>query len=368
MPKNQCKLSTGITKMNILITGVGGPTPRSFALSIKKIGQKFNNVQFFATDNNPLSIGLYQKDIFEKSFLVPSCTLSKYWDEIEKIVKENNIELAIIQPELEVLEWSKRVLESKLPCAVFLPEYNLAQALVDKSKLNEILFQHGLTPAYYSFNRDELNIDTLFSQLGEEFWVRSSKGTSGLGSLKITGRNSLLNWVQLNSEVKTFLASKLLTGRNLACKLLYWNGELIRSASAERVNYIMSKVSPSGITGNTSFGRFLNDEKIVDISKRAMSLLFEKFNLPAHGFYTVDLKEDENGIPFITEINVRHVAFTQCFAAAGANFAEDILSLMIDDNLFDRKYKMYTFEKDLIFLRDVDTLPILMKESNLLTF
>ena len=75
---------------------------------------------------------------------------------------------------------------------------------------------------------------------------------------------------------------------------------------------------------------------------------------------------DENGKPYITEINVRHVAFTQCFAAAGANFAEDTIRLLDDDEEFDKNYKMYEFEKDLIFLRDVDNLPILMKESELL--
>ena len=51
-----------------------------------------------------------------------------------------------------------------------------------------------------------------------------------------------------------------------------------------------------------------------------MNRLFEKSNAAKHGFYTVDFKEDEKGDAFITEVNVRHVAFTQCFAAAGCKF------------------------------------------------
>ena len=35
---------------------------------------------------------------------------------------------------------------------------------------------------------------------------------------------------------------------------------------------------------------------------------------------------------------------------------------------FDKEYKMYQFEKNLIFLRDVDSIPILMKETELLNF
>ncbi len=352
--------------MKILVTGVGGPTPRSFTLSLKKFGTKFNNSTFIATDNNPLSIGLYQKDLFEKSYLIPGCTDENYWNNINQIIDENNIEYAIIQPELEVLEWSKYAQNNTLPCKVLLPDYQLACSLVDKAQLNEILLPLNLTPLSFEFDRNYQNLNEIFDKLGSEFWVRSSKGTSGLGSLKINNLESLKNWIHINNEVTTFLASKFLTGRNLACKLLYWNGKLVRSASAERVNYIMSKVAPSGITGNTSFGRFLNDKKIVSVAIKAMDYLFNNLNIKPHGFFTIDLKEDENGKPFITEINVRHVAFTQCLAAAGANFAEDTMRLLSNDESFDHNYKMYEFEKDLIFLRDVDSYPILMKETEFL--
>jgi carbamoyl-phosphate synthase large subunit len=98
-----------------------------------------------------------------------------------------------------------------------------------------------------------------------------------------------------------------------------------------------------------------------------MEHLFEYSKAKKHGFYTVDFKEDGNGKAYITEINVRHVAFTQCFAAGGANFAEDTIRLLSVDDTFDMNYKMYEFEKDLIFLRDVDSLPVLMKEHQLLS-
>ncbi len=175
------------------------------------------------------------------------------------------------------------------------------------------------------------------------------------------------NWITINPDVKKFLASEYLPGRNLACKLLNYNGELLRGAVGERVNYIMAKVAPSGITGNTSFGRLLNDPKVFEVAKKAMDFLFQKTGAKQHCFFTVDLKEDEQGIPKITEINIRHVAFTQCFAAGGANFAEDTIRLLDKDSTFDKSFKLYEFEPDLIFLRDVDALPIIMCESQLLT-
>ena len=350
--------------MKILITGVGGPTPRSFAISLQKYS-KYAKFEFIATDINPLAIGLYQKDLFKKSYIVPRATDKNYWNVIEKIIAENAIEFAIILPELEVLEWSKRKQNGALPCKVLLPDYSMAELLVDKAKMTNLLEVLDIVPKSIEFSRNEANLDKIGNKLGYPYWVRSTSGTSGLGSLKIEGRNSLKDWIHINPDVNMFLASTFLSGRNLACKLLYFKGKLLRAAIGERVHYIMAKVSPSGITGNTSFGRLLNEPKLVEKAIKAMDYMFQHTGAKIHGFFTVDFKEDEHGKPYITEVNVRHVAFTQCFAAGGANFAEDTIRLLDNDPDFDREFKIYEFEKDLIFLRDVDAQPILMKECDL---
>ncbi len=351
--------------MKILMTGVGGPTPRSFALSLKKYSN-IENIEFIGTDINPLAIGLYQKELFSHSYIVPPAWHNDYWSAISNIVEKHKIDYAVILPELEVLEWSKKNEEGVLPCQSLLPDFNLAEFLVNKAKMTEVLKDLNIVPKSIEFSRNETDLSHIGQEIGYPYWVRSTSGSSGLGSLKIDDVSSLKNWIQINPNVGQFLASEFLSGRNLACKLLYHNGKLMRSAVAERVHYIMSKVAPSGITGNTSFGRLLNEPKIVDEAVRAMEKMFEYTDAQKHGFFTVDFKEDGNGKPFITEINVRHVAFTQCFAAGGANFAEDTIRLLNNEENYDRNYKMYEFEKDLIFLRDVDEIPVLMKESDLL--
>ena len=352
--------------MKILITGVGGPTPRSFAISLQKYST-YTNYEFIATDINPLSIGLYQKELFKKSYIVPQASAANYWEEIDKIITNNNIEYAVILPELEVIEWSRKQKEGKLPCKVLLPDLVLAELLVDKAKMTDVLKGLNLVPKSVEFSRDDENLKRISEQLGYPYWVRSTSGSSGLGSLKIEDEDSLKNWIHINPSVTNFLASKFLPGRNLACKILYYKGKLIRAAIGERVNYIMAKVAPSGITGNTSFGRLLNDPKVFELANKAMDHMFKHTGAKKHGFFTVDFKEDEIGKPYITEVNVRHVAFTQCFAAGGANFAEDTMRLLDHDPHFDKTFKLYEFEKDLIFLRDVDALPILMKETELIT-
>lgn len=351
--------------MKILITGVGGPTPRSFAIALKKYSF-YKRFELIGTDINPLAMGLYQNELFNKTYVVPPASHPEYWNVMQSILTENKIDMAIILPELEVMAWSKRKETQALPCKALIPDFSMADLLVDKSKMTEILKDLDIVPPSVTFSRDTENLKEVFEVLKGNFWVRSTSGTSGLGSLKVEDEDSLKNWIQINPNVSQFIASKFLPGRNLACKMLYHNGQLLRTACAERVNYIMAKVAPSGITGNTSFGRLLNEPNLVAEAKRAMDFLFQYTGAKQHGFFTVDFKEDENGKPYITEINVRHVAFTQCFAAGGANFASDTVRLLNEDATFDRNYKMYEFEKDLIFLRDVDSLPILMKEAELL--
>ncbi|WP_335967176.1 hypothetical protein [Galbibacter sp. PAP.153] len=351
--------------INVLINGVGGPTPRSIARSL----HRYSNMEYtiIGTDINPRAHGLYEKDLYHETYVIPPAGNPAYWSAINNIIEKHDIEIAIVQPELEVLEWTKYKKEGGIwPCKVFLPDHAIVENLIDKALMTNILKKIGLVPA--SITIDPLNIDysAIEQQLPYPFWIRSTSGSSGLGSLKVKDKASLKNWITINPKVNEFIASTFLSGRNLACKLLFHKGKLLRAACGERVNYIMSKVAPSGITGNTSFGRLLNEPKLIDASLKALELISIHTGQELHGFFTADFKEDQNGTPFITEINVRMVAFNMSFAAGGANFSEDIIRILTEDPTFDYSYKMYEFEKDLIFLRDVDAEPKLMKETELL--
>ena len=352
--------------MNILINGVGGPTPRSIARTLRQF-TNYKNLNLIGTDINPIAYGLYENDLYDKTYLIPSAKQDGYWKALEKIIKNHKIDIALVHPEHEVLAWSKRQTEKNdLPCKAYLPDNSLCEALVDKSKMTKLLKETDLVPKSFVFDAKTTDFTALENRLDYPFWIRATAGSSGLGSLKVHSQEALKNWLNINPNVKIFIASTFLPGRNLAVKLLYHKGDLLRSASAERVNYIMSKVAPSGITGNTSFGRLLNEPELVERATQAMDILFEKLNVKKHGFFTADFKEDESGKPYITEINVRMVAFNLSFAAAGANFTKDIVDLLMQNQNINLDYKMYEFEPHTIFLRDVDAEPKLMKENELL--
>ncbi|WP_226930662.1 hypothetical protein [Halomonas sp. 3F2F] len=348
-------------KINILVTGVGGPTPRSFVRSVLDSGA--DSYRFIGVDANPLAIGLYDKSSYDHTYLVPRADDERYWLEISKIIDHHQIQFAVVLPEVEVVAWSKRKDLEGLPCKAFISSSQPTEALIDKKKLHEILADKPYIPRYCTFSNGLKSLDFT---LDYPFWVRGTVGSSGLGSLKVTSEKELDEWMQINPLIEEFIASEFLPGRNLACKVIYMDGKILRSACAERVTYIMSKVAPSGITGNTAFGRMINDIQLVNIADDAIISFFNHYQSKANGIFTVDFKEDAQGNPMITEINVRFVAFISSLAQAGANLPLDYLEMNLNPDNFSHVYKHYEFPKGTIFLRDVDEKPVVMNEKDLL--
>jgi len=352
---------------NILVTGVGGPTPRSFVRAIK-LCKSSSSFRFIGVDCNPLAYGLYDRSLFEDNYLVPKADDEEYWQVINGIVEKEDIQGAVILPEAEVLEWALNKSKLDRDVITHLPDYNLANLLVDKHKLHELLDGSVLIPRFRRVNPSNYNYQKLIEEIGNIFWIRSTKGSSGLGSLKIESEAALSEWISINKDVSEFIATEYLPGRNMACKMLYFNGQLKRTASAERVNYIMAKVAPSGITGNTSFGRLINEPELVRLSEQALERISSEIGAKLNGIFTVDFKEDPNGVPKITEINIRHVAFTSSIAAGGANIPLDTLQAMFAEEGGEHMKRIdYTYDEPMIFIRDVDSEPIVMRESELLS-
>lgn len=351
--------------MNVLISGVGGPTPRSVARSIRYYSN-YSESTLIGTDCDPLAHGLYQTSLYDATHVVPPAGSPDYWPAIQQIVDTHGIDLALIHPEQEVLEWvARRERGEALPCPALLPDRGIAELLTDKAAMSRALAGTPFIPPTLEVIPGQTTTEQLGAQLGYPFWVRAARGSSGAGSYKVDNAAAFDRWIAMNPATKSFLASRYLPGRNLACKLLYHDGRLVRAASAERVEYIMSRTAPSGITGNTRFGRLLNHPALVERSAQILDRLFRETGSRPHGFFTADFKEDAQGRPMLTEINIRMVAFNLSFAAAGANFTQDTLRLLTGDPGFDSAFHEYRFTPGTIFLRDVDGDPILMNEADL---
>jgi carbamoyl-phosphate synthase large subunit len=111
------------------------------------------------------------------------------------------------------------------------------------------------------------------------------------------------------------MIQEFLPGRNLNWSAVYADGTLVASAAMERLQYLLGNVAPSGVTGQVKLCATVVDERIAQISDQVVRAI----DPTPHGIYSVDLRENEDGNPRVTEINPRLAGRPWLFANAGAN-------------------------------------------------
>lgn len=343
--------------MKILVTGACGVTSRAVARSIK-LSRKYHAAHLIGMDIFMNQYAIYE-GLFDRIYKVPYYNDPTYKQVVNSIVDRENVDLAIVIPEPEVLTWA----ESKLPTQTLLPPVHFCRISLSKRLLHETLKDSGLVPSFHFCTRDEILNDAVDDFPPVPFWLRDcGEGTtSAMGAIKIKDIEDVKAWARLQKDVTDFMASEYLPGRNLAFCMLFSNGELLKYACAQRIDYFMAHLVMSGISGNTCFGRLVNLDAVKTVAQKAIRIITDSTREEMVGLVTVDLREDANGKPLVTEINLRHVAFTSAFAQAGANMVE--AQILATQGLVDEiDRKEVVFPRNNAFIRDIDGTPIWVSE------
>lgn len=351
----------------VLITGIGGLTPRSIATVLR---EKYADYKLIGIDANPKSMGFFMRKgermLVDEHYVCPRCDAPNYFDFIDKLVKDKHIDYAFVQPEAEIVAWGQYCEEQgRFPCEVFMGCKQLSESLRDKSIMAELLKNTEFIPKTIKVTQQNPKYEEVEQQIGFPCWIRATEGTGGLGSLCLQDMSSYKSWLFINSSIQEFTVSEFLTGRHLANQMLYYNNEYVKGAALECVEYVMANTAPSHVTGNTHFARFLNEDRINEFCDRCVKFLCNKLNVPAHGILSFDLKEDSNGQLKVTEVNIRHMAYTGVMAQVGFDLISDTMTLMVDGHAGRvRRDPFHHYDKPYIFLRDVDVEPIVLESEN----
>ena len=244
------------------------------------------------------------------------------------------------------------------------PSPEFCELAISKKKLFNLLKDTHLIPISEDLSRKDAFDDNYKLPLKFPMWVRdASAGTaSGKGSFKANNITELRAWVMINTGIENFQISEFCPGGNYGVLCLFEHGKLLKCAIAERLEYIMAKVAVSGITGNTSMGRFLNDEHIKEQALDAIQRVCEATNSIMHGVVVVDMKADANGVAKVTEINIRYVAYNCLLANAGFNLAEyHLLTALGKSNELTPEVEI-EFPKNNMWFRDVDAVPLYVED------
>lgn len=351
----------------ILITGIGGLTPRSIATIIR---ENHPDYKLIGCDTEKKAMGFFMKtkagrNLIDKYYVAPRCDSPDYFPFIERIAAENRVDYAFVQPESEIVEWGQYFEDhGKFPVPIFMGCKLLSESLRDKSIMAELLEGTDFIPKTIKVTQENPRFEDVEKEIGFPCWIRATEGTGGLGSLCLDDTSSYKSWLFINSRIREFTVSEFLTGRHLANQMLYYNGEYVKGAALECAEYVMANTAPSHVTGNTHFGRFLNEDQINKFCDDCIKYLEKKLGVKAHGILSFDLKEDKNGNLKVTEVNIRHMAYTGVMAHVGFDLIEDTIKIMEDGNA-DRveRDQYHHYEKPYIFLRDVDVEPIILERE-----
>lgn len=80
-----------------------------------------------------------------------------------------------------------------------------------------------------------------------------------------------------------------------------------------------------------------------------------------HGVLSYDIKEDTEGNFKVTEVNIRHMAYTGVMAQVGFDLVTDTIQILEDGHAGNIKREtFFQYNNPYIFLRDVDTEPVVL--------
>ncbi|MGH3080766.1 MAG: ATP-grasp domain-containing protein [Gaiellaceae bacterium] len=146
------------------------------------------------------------------------------------------------------------------------------------------------------------------------------------------------------------MVSEFLPGREFAFQSLWVDGELVTSAARERLEYVFGHLMPSGQGSSPSVARTVRRQDVNELAARAVGAV----DADATGVVCVDLKEDGDGNPLVTEINAGRFFTTSNFLAeAGANMPYEYVRLALGESP-DRLSRFDAVEPDLYWVRMID--------------
>lgn len=332
----------------ILVTGAGGSAGIGFCRCSNGANEK---IFLVGTDCNPLTAHFSETD---RRFIVPRADSLSYIEVLNKLIHSLDIEMVHPQPDIEVLEISKG--KDKLDALTFLPDYKVVSKAQNKFVAYRALEKQGVEVAPSSMINHLEDLERCFDEFGGKVWVRAIKGAGGKGSLLCRDTDIARSWINHWGGWGNFMGSEYLPGKNIGWDSIWEEGELLLYHTKERLEYAMAGSSPSGISGTAGTIVSIDRADVLEIAKDAVLALDPNPN----GVYAVDLKENWDGVPCVTEINAGRFLTSSLhfFAITGYNLPYFYVRLAYGESpSFDVDYP-----KGMCIIRTLDTPPILLKK------
>lgn len=166
-----------------------------------------------------------------------------------------------------------------------IPYPDMELFMADSLIAGQVMPRNFLPPrSHINLCRDKAKLAEVMGDLAPKtYWVRDTVGAGGSGA-------------QMQSEY--------LPGDNYSVEFVAFQGKILASFQKKRVSYsVKSKTQGIDNRGSSAVSVVTDDPAVNLTANEALKRLSVHTERSAHGFYGIDLKCDENGVPKVTEIN-----------------------------------------------------------------
>ena len=309
----------------ILVTSAGGGASNNLMKGLRECSFP---VFLVGTSIDPYYLARSRAD---RNYLIPRVDSGEpYLAALERIIDREAIDLIIPNNDVEVPAVSAA--RDRLGARTYLPAHETIGLCQDKLDLTRHLAAQGIrVPETYPVGtRDQAT--EIFASFGnpDRLWCRMRRGGGSKGSLPVKNPDQVHFWVNYWTEMRgvpegMFVLCEYLPGRDYAVQSLWHEGELIQAKTCERLDYLFGGIMPSGSSSTPRVARTLDDPLINELCVATVRAVDPR----ATGLFCIDLKEDREGVPCVTEINIgRFFMITPLFNTVGRhNMAELYLRL-----------------------------------------
>jgi len=294
----------------------------------------------------------------DRLYLTPPTSSPTFGPALLRLVEHDKIDLVIPSGDQDVLVLAG--LREQLGSRCFLPDSAIIDVCRDKLALTQFLGSRGVPVPVTGPVSSLGDLGALFRHLGPSrpLWCRARAGSRSLGAAPVNTVRQARAWIRYWAEVRgipvdRFIVSEYLPGRDFMCMSLWRQGRLVLISTFEKLSYFGGEAHPSGTSSLSSLAKTIIDDRLVDICCQAVGALSSS----ASGAFSIDLKENRDGLACITEINagrffIGMTAFDHvCRERAASVYVRLALGEAVE--LPDPRVTI----PDFYVVRDLDTLP-----------
>lgn len=341
----------------IHIGGAGGAPSNNVIRSLRE-----SNRQDYLIGTSSVPTDLFLANVDERYIVLPA-THPEYRKNILRLLATTRPDFIHVQHDFEVRAISRiRDDIHALGIKTFLPSAETIEKCVDKYLSYEIWHAAGLRVPQTIRLNDVDDLKRAFDTLGGTLWIRAVEGGGGQGAVPTDNYEFARLWIERFRGWGRFSAAQLLTERSVTWLSIWYDGELVVAQGRQRHSWNFGNRTVSGVTGITGVAQTVSDPIVDRVAQDAILAI----DSHPHGLFGVDMTYDSDGFPNPTEINIgRFFTTVYFFTKAGLNMPEIYCNIALDHNFPSLERRVNPLPPGLIWIRGMDTEPVLTSVSEL---